>query len=185
MQFFTATNLNWLCCLQNEYHKQIIIEAIRHRVKNNLLTVYAFVIMPNHIHCIWQIHDELSREEFQRDFMKFTARSILKFMHMNDDPVLQQLKVNAKDRQFQVWERNALSVDLFSENVFLQKLNYIHTNPLQPKWNLEITPESYYYSSAAFYETGKNDFDLLTIIKNEFVGLMLLDRRPTVAVESF
>ncbi len=165
VQFFTATNLNWIWCLQNKYHKQIIIEAISHRVKNNQLTVYAFVIMPNHIHCIWQIHDELTREAFQRDFMKFTSRSILKFMQMNDDPILQQLKVNAKDRQYQLWERNSLSVDLFKEDVFIQKLNYIHNNPLQPKWNLAITPESYYYSSAAFYETEKNDFDFLTHYK--------------------
>lgn len=165
MQFFTATNLNWFCCLQNEHHKQIIIEAIRHRVKNNQLTVYAFVIMPNHIHCIWQIQDQLSREDFQRDFMKFTARGILKFMLMNNDPLLPQLKVNAKDRQFQLWERNSLSVDLFTKEVFHQKLSYIHYNPLHPKWSLSVTPESYYYSSAAFYETGKNDFDFLTHYK--------------------
>ena len=33
-------------------------------------------------------------------------------------------------------ERNALSVDLFAEKVFLQKLNYIHNNPVQQKWQL-------------------------------------------------
>jgi REP element-mobilizing transposase RayT len=134
VQFFTATNLNWLQCLQNEHHKQIIIEAINHRVQTNQVTIYGFVIMPNHIHCIWQIHDEITREEFQRDFLKFTARSILKFMQMNNDPLLVQLKVNAKDRQYQLWERNSLSVDLFTETVFLQKLKYIHCNPLQAKW---------------------------------------------------
>ena len=166
VQFFTATNLNWLCCLENEYHKQIIVEALNHRVQNNEVKVYAFVIMPNHIHCIWHINDKLSKEEFQRDFLKFTARSILKFMLMNDDPLRQQLKVKAKDRQYQVWERNSLSVDLFTEEVFIQKLNYIHNNPLQPKWNLSLTPESYYYSSAAFYESGRSNFDFLVHYKD-------------------
>lgn len=165
VQFFTATNLNWLCCLQNHYHKQIIIEALQHRVKNKQVSVYGFVIMPNHIHCIWQIHDSLTKETFQRDFLKFTARSILKFMLMNDDPLLKELKVKAKDREYQLWERNALSIDLFSEEVLLQKLNYIHSNPLQPKWNLSATREGYYYSSAAFYETGESDFDFLTHYK--------------------
>ena len=165
-QFFTATNLNWLSCLQNDFHKQIVIEALRHRVKNNELTVNAFVIMPNHFHCIWQIHDSVSREEFQRDFLKFTARSILKFMLMNDDPLLLKLKVSAKDRKQQIWERNSLSIDLFTEEVFFQKLNYIHNNPLQPKWQLAVTPEDYFYSSAAFYEKGINDFDLLTHYKD-------------------
>ena len=85
---------------------------------------------------------------------------------MNDDPLLPQLKVFAKDRKQQLWERNSLSVDLFTEEVFLQKLNYIHNNPLQPKWQLAVTPEDYFYSSAAFYETGINDFDLLTHYKD-------------------
>jgi putative transposase len=56
-QFFTATNLNWLHALQNEFHKQILLEALKHRVDKNEVTIYAFVIMPNHFHAIWQIHD--------------------------------------------------------------------------------------------------------------------------------
>ena len=34
-QFFTATNLNWLHVLQNDYHKQILPEALKHRVDKN------------------------------------------------------------------------------------------------------------------------------------------------------
>jgi len=34
-QFFTATNLNWLHVLQNHYQKQILPEALKHRVDKN------------------------------------------------------------------------------------------------------------------------------------------------------
>jgi putative transposase len=163
IEFFTATNLNWLPILQNEYHKQILIEAIKHRVDSGELTVYGFVIMPNHFHIIWRINENLNKADFQRDFMKFTARSILKFMKMHDDEMLPNLKVKAADRQYQVWERNSLSIELYTDSVFLQKLNYIHNNPLQPKWQLCKLPEDYFYSSAKFYETGgENNFELLT-----------------------
>lgn len=163
-EFFTATNLNWLPVLQNDIHKQIVIEALQHRVKSQQLTVNAFVIMPNHFHAIWQIQDGIDKADFMRDFMKFTARSIIKFMLMNDDPLLASLKVQAGDRKQQVWERNSLAIELFTEAVFLQKLDYIHNNPLQPKWNLCTCPEDYYYSSARFYESGgtENDFGILT-----------------------
>ena len=160
-QFITITNLNWLPVLENEYHKQIIIEAIQRRVNLEQVTVYGFVIMPNHLHCIWQLHDGINRANFQRDFLKFTSRSILNFMRMHDDPLLKALQVKAGDRKFQVWERNSLSIDLFTEKVFLQKLDYIHNNPLQPKWKLATLPEEYYWSSAAFYETGVSDFSFL------------------------
>lgn len=71
-------------------------------------------------------------------------------------------RVNAKDREYQFWERNALSVDLWSQKVFEQKLNYIHDNPLQDKWRLAEFAEGYKYSSAKFYMTGVNEFGLLT-----------------------
>ena len=161
-QFFTVTNLNWLFILENEYHKQIMLEALKHRVDKNEVTIYAFVIMPNHFHAIWQIHDGIEKEDFQANLLKFTARSILKFMKINDDKLLDQLNVKAADRNYQVWERNALSVDLFTEEVFIQKLNYIHNNPVQLKWRLAKLPEEYKFSSAKFYETGIDDFNFLT-----------------------
>ena len=161
-QFTTITNLNWLPLLQNEYHKKITIEALQNRVAKEQVTIYAFVLMPNHMHFIWQLHDGIIREDFQRDFLKFTARSILCFMRMNDDPLLLQLEVKAPDRKFQVWERNSLSIDIYSERVLIQKLNYVHTNPVHLKWKLADLPENYQYSSARFYETGVDEFSMLT-----------------------
>ena len=163
IEFFTATNLNWLPALDNKFHKQILVEALKHRVDSKQLTIYAFVIMPNHFHIIWRVSNGINRSNFQRDLMKFTARSILNFMRMNNDPLLNKLKVNDIDRQYQLWERNPLSIELFTEEVFLQKLNYVHNNPIQPKWSLSNIPENYFYSSAKFYEMGcVDDFALLT-----------------------
>ncbi len=68
-QFFTGTNLNWLHVLQNDYHKQILLEALKHRVDKNEVTIYAFVIMPNHFHAIWQIHDGFEGEDFQGNLL--------------------------------------------------------------------------------------------------------------------
>src|SRR5215212_2931652 len=111
-EFITVTNLNWLPILQNDLHKQILIEALQHRATSQQVSIYSFVIMPNHFHAIWQLHDGVNKVAFQRDLLKFTARSILKFMTMNDDPLLEQLNVKASDSQYQVWERNTLSIDL-------------------------------------------------------------------------
>jgi len=161
-QFITITNYNWIPLLKNDYHKDIIIESLKKRIELEQVNIYAFVIMPNHMHLIWQLHDGIHKNNFQRDFLKFTARSILWFMRMNDDTKLSLLKVNAADRKFQVWERNSLSIDLYSEKVLLQKLTYIHQNPIQEKWRLATLPEDYKYSSAAFYETGIDTFGILT-----------------------
>ena len=73
---------------------------------------------------------------------------------------LEKFKVKASDRVYQVWQRNPLSVSLFSQAVFKQKLHYIHAHPVVA--GLCKFPEEYKYSSAAFYEKGISEWNFLT-----------------------
>jgi hypothetical protein len=57
---------------------------------------------------------------------------------------------------------------LYSRKVAFQKLNYIHRNPLNERWNLCIRPGDYKFSSASFYEEGKEDFKFLKDIRDAF-----------------
>ena len=54
--------------------------------------------------------------------------------------------MNAKDRKYQIWQRNPLSIDLWTKEVYIQKMEYIHNNPVRAE--LCIYPEQYKYSSA-------------------------------------
>ena len=67
-----------------------------------------------------------------------------------------------KDRIFQVWKRNSMSIDLIHEWFFKQKFEYLHNNPCQPHWQLATLSEDYKYSSASFYDTGEDRFGFLT-----------------------
>ncbi len=161
-QFFTATILEWKHLLKKDSYKDIVINSLKFLVAEKSIVIYAFVIMPNHIHLIWQIQDCFKRETIQMRFLKFTAQQ-MKFMLIQEDKTqIEKFRVNAKDRAYQFWERNALSIDLWSPKVFNQKLDYIHNNPLQDKWQLASTPEDYKYSSARFYATGIDEFGLVT-----------------------
>jgi putative transposase len=161
-QFFTATILEWKHLLKPDTFKDIIINSLLFLKNEKSIVVYGLVIMPNHIHLIWQIQDGFIKEKVQLRFLKFTGQQ-LKFELAKTNPQqLENYRVNAKDREYQIWERNSLSIDLWTEPVFVQKLDYIHNNPLQEKWKLSTYPEDYKYSSARFYETGENDFGLLT-----------------------
>lgn len=50
----------------------------------------------------------------------------------------------------------------------LQKLNYIHLNPLAIHWNLANIPWDYYYSSAMYYEMNEKNVDFLKDVREEF-----------------
>ncbi|MBX3241602.1 MAG: transposase [Chitinophagaceae bacterium] len=159
-QFFTATNLEWKKLLLLDKYKDIVIKSMRFLVKNNRVIINAFVIMPNHLHLIWQIRNGHRPDAVQRDFLKFTAQRIKADLLINHLQVLAYFKVNAKDREYQFWERNPLSIELRTNAVYEQKLDYIHRNPVRA--GLCKLPEDYKYSSAKFYETGIDDFGFLT-----------------------
>ncbi len=159
-QFFTATILDWKHLLKPVKYKNILLESFRFLSKEKRLQINAFVIMNNHIHTIWQIMGRHKREEVQRDFLKFTAQRIKSDLQIYHPSIIEQFKVNAKDRKYQIWERNSLSVDLYTDHVFFQKLDYIHYNPVTA--GLCELPEDYKYSSARFYETGEDEFGFIT-----------------------
>ena len=159
--FFTATNLNWTMLLEEEEHKNIVISSLRYLSENKRIKVLGFVIMPNHIHLIWQILEPHRNENIQRDFLKYTAQQIKWKLVNNNSKLLNDILVNAKDRRYQLWERNPLWFELDNTDTLLQKLNYIHNNPCKEKWLLAEKPEDYPFSSAGFYTLDKRDFDFL------------------------
>lgn len=159
-EFLTVTCLEWKHILKEDRFKDIIIESLTFLTEANRVSVYGFVIMSNHLHLIWQILGDHTRNDVQRDFLKYTGQQILKILRNEHSPLRQELLVLSKDRKYQVWERNSLSVSLRSPQVFKQKLEYIHFNPV--KAGLCQYPEDYKYSSAKFYEKNSKDWVFLS-----------------------
>ena len=161
IQFYTATILLWQKLLKQDKYKQIIIDSLTFLVKEQRVKIYGFVIMENHIHIIWQGTTLYSLKHTQLSFMKYTAQQIKFDLEKYHPDVLPYFIVEAKDRKYQFWERNALSIDIMSSDVFIQKLNYIHKNPVRA--NLCITETDYTYSSAKHYMSIPNDFIFLEV----------------------
>jgi putative transposase len=159
-QFYTATIFEWKHVLADNRHKDIIVESLQFLVNDKRIILNAFVIMSNHIHVIWQPLFGFTPSDVQASFMKYTAKKLKNSLEINDPKMLAELKVNNYDRTYQVWKREPLSIELRTGAVFMQKLEYIHFNPVRA--GLCINPEDYYYSSAGFYYNGKDQFKMLT-----------------------
>lgn len=101
-------------------------------------------------------------------FNKATAHLIVKDLKANHEKVLAHFKVEEKERSFRIWQRDPLAVHMDTKEKFEQKLDYIHDNPLQERWNLASRPELYKWSSACFYETGIDPFGFLTHYAEHF-----------------
>ena len=158
-EFITVTCLEWKPLLEMERHREIVTQSMRFLSNAGRMRISAFVLMNNHFHLIWQMIGEHRRVDVQRDFLKYTSQMILRNLLATGSPLISDLRVNSRDRKFQVWERNSLSILLTKEKFLFQKLNYIHHNPVRA--GLCENPEDYKYSSAAFYMLNKYEWEFI------------------------
>ena len=156
-EYFTSTIHHWEKLLATNKAKDIILESLRFLKENNKVVVYAFVIMHNHVHIIWQPCFDIDLPQVQASFRKHTSKQLLQTLSESEREIY---KVNKYDRTHQIWKREPLSIVLYIPAVFAQKLNYIHQNPV--KAGICSMPEDYYYSSANFYNGGERHADILS-----------------------
>ena len=158
--FFTATIHQWLPLLASKESKELIIDYLKELSARGLVKIYAFVIMPTHIHLIWEQLGKNGKETPQGSFLKYTAHEFLKILKQNGTSKMYE--VNAANKKHEIWQRDSLSVEISGSMLAKQKVEYIHFNPVSGKWNLAKDYLEYYFSSARFYETGVDDFGFLS-----------------------
>ncbi|MEI9933809.1 MAG: transposase [Ferruginibacter sp.] len=99
-QFYTATIVEWKHLLQQDKYKDTIIESLQFLVAEKRIRLYAFVILSNHIHLIWQALKDHTPVSIQHSFMTYTAQNIKADLQENHPQVLSHFKVNAKARLY-------------------------------------------------------------------------------------
>ena len=166
--FWTDTIKDWKQLLKQDKYKLLVINCLKELTDLKRIKVYAFVIMPNHIHLIWEMLEKNGKEMPHASFNKKTGHEIIKDLKENHINVLPFFKVDEKERKFRVWQRDPLAILMDGKLKLEQKIDYIHFNPLQERWNLADSPENYRWSSAKFYETGEDEFGVLTHYMDRF-----------------
>jgi putative transposase len=148
--------------LTEDHNKIIIIESWKYLIENKKIKIHGYVIMPNHIHLLWQMLEMNGKESPAGSFAKFTAHQFRKSLLLSDPLELAKFRSEKTDRTYNLWKRDPLAIPVTSEASFLRKLNYIDNNPVQPKWNLATVPAEYRWSSAQFYELGRDEFGIIS-----------------------
>ena len=167
--FWTDTIKDWHCLLLVDEFKQIVIDSLRNLVERDKIVIYGFVIMPNHLHLLWEMKSQNGKEMPYASFNKFTSHQFLDRLRKEPEHLLSNYEVaDDVERKHRFWQRDLLAVLMDSKHKIEQKLDYIHLNPLQEKWNLVDKPENYRWSSSKFYEHGIDDFGFLTHYMDRF-----------------
>ncbi len=153
--FVTTSCRNFLHVFGCDAHFQILTDSLKFVAKKYDADYLGYVLMPNHLHLIVYFRKENQLSNLMRDFKKFTSGEMRRLLeNEGQSQLLQKLRYAHREQKFKIWQDRFDDVSIRSVKVLETKLNYIHKNPLQEKWNLVSSPELYSYSSAGFYETG-------------------------------
>ena len=159
--FWTATINQWQKLLWEDNYKDVILSSFEYLTNEGKIDVFAFVLMPNHIHVIWRTKELNGKETAQGSFLKYTAHEFRRMLLKEGGEKLALYKVDAENKKHEFWQRDSLAIHLYSREVAFQKLKYIHNNPLAEHWQLAKHPCDYKYSSAKYYELKEKNFSFL------------------------
>ena len=160
--FISFAVVEWLDVFTRNEYKDIIIDSLHYCQKEKGMEVFAWCIMSSHIHLIFRSIKGQKPELLIGDFKRFTSKAIVKAIIENPvesrkEILLDQfLKAGAKSsnvNKYQFWRHDNNPIELWSNKVINEKINYIHNNPVEE--GLVFRPEDYLYSSARDYSGKK------------------------------
>lgn len=155
--FVTITVVGWIDVFIREEQKNVLIESLQFCQKEKGLKIYGFCIMSNHFHMICKAVNNITLPEILRDLKKFTSKKII--TTIMEEPESRRdwmlgyfedaCKHLKKEQNYKVWQNGYHAEVIYSNKFLLQKLTYIHNNPLRA--GIVEQPEHYLYSSARNY----------------------------------
>ncbi len=122
--------------------------------------ICGFVIMPNHLHLLIYItKGQGSINSILSNGKRFLAYEIVKRLGtIGRGDILKILSSRVtpeesnRKKKHRVFEVSSDIKACYTQRFLIQKLEYIHSNPIRGQWHLAPTAEEFLHSSAGYYE---------------------------------
>ena len=154
LYFCTLTVVDWIDLFTRKCYAEEMVESLRCCQASKGLELFAFVIMPSHVHFIGRVQEgQLS--DVLRDMKSYTAKRILDLVtngptESRREWLLRSFQEAAaktlQNTTFMVWQKTNRPIEIRDRAMFEQKLRYIHQNPVEQGY--VSLPEHYRWSSA-------------------------------------
>jgi len=170
--FVSFAVIEWIDALSRKEYKDIIVESLAYCQREKGMKILAWCIMSNHVHLIFRSTSKQKPELLLGDLKRHTSKSIVSAIKENSQEsrrewILEMLKKVADKssnvKEFQFWRHDNKPIEIWSNKVIDEKINYIHNNPVEE--GVFFKAEDYRYSSAIDYSGGKGILNGITVIK--------------------
>ncbi len=166
LYFIGFAVVNWIDVFIRDEYREILLQSWKYCMKYKGLEIYAWCIMTSHVHMIIGSHDQ-PMANIIRDMKKFTSSKLINAIMENKresrrEWMLEMFRKagerNSQNKNYQFWQQSNQPIELTTPKIIHQKLDYIHTNPVDA--GFADFPEAYSYSSAKNYEGQKGLLDI-------------------------
>jgi putative transposase len=168
----TATILGWRQIFCEPAYARIVLDSLDWRRRQGRWSLYAFVLMPNHLHAIVKPEGTQTISGVVQSFGSYTAHQILDRLNSEGAHELPAFFARRQDKhahkRHQIWQA-IQAKNVYSVAFLREKLAYTHNNPVAKPWRLVEDRADYVYSSACFY-----DREAVPIVEVDDVGAWLV-----------
>ena len=172
LYFISFAVVGWLdVFIRNEY-KNLFVESLEYCQKSKGLEIHAWCIMSSHVHLIFRSTNGQKPELLIGDLKRFTSKAIVKGIQENPkesrkefllDYFQKEAEKSSNVYRYQFWRHDNKPIELWSNKVIKQKVEYTHNNPV--KAGLVFKAEDYVYSSAIDYAGQKGIVDNVVVFR--------------------
>lgn len=150
----------------------IVLDSLNYLVESGKVRIFAFVIMKDHIHLLWQLLDkdnyyvdEQAVDMLLLSFRSFTGGRFKRYLDIVDEECLDLFGVARQDRHHKFWKTGRSTLLIQGDSMLMTKIRYIHNNPTKEGAYKSVENcEDYYFSSARAYANQKTNFPFLTLL---------------------
>jgi putative transposase len=161
LYFVSFAVVYWIDVFTREEYFAILIDSLDYCRINKGMELYAWCIMPSHVHLIFRAIEN-NPSTLLKELKTYTSKQLQKAIAEHNQESRKEWMLwlmeraglknsNVKHRQF--WQQHNKPIELWSVAVIDQKIDYIHNNPVEAGFVSE--PEHWKYSSAIDFSGGK------------------------------
>ncbi len=166
--FVTFTVVDWIELFCIDKYADIVVNTLKFCQVNKGLELYGYCIMPSHVHLIARSPNN-PLGSVVRDVKKYTAVMIIKELISDNNQAYLNIFREAgsrisRNKKYKIWQDGYHPEEISSNKFFIQKLDYIHNNPVEE--GLAFLAEKYKYSSARNYAEIDSVLDIILESRN-------------------
>jgi putative transposase len=152
LHFITTSCYQRLALPGKPQNRDLLLEVLERVRRRYRFVVIGYVVMPEHIHLLVGEPEHGNPSKVMQAIKQGFARRLLPKLRAASDPRQSRLWDTALD-DGHVWQARFYDFVVFMENNRVEKLRYMHRNPVKP--GLVLEPQQWSWNSYRHYADGK------------------------------